>query len=206
MNTASRWYLQEHGPFAISGVTPKNQGTKAQTGKKRSILYLARGPGDIVEVDTADIQLLPASASSISLPATSLLAAMYWRFTAEPPRTRQLASWIHSSNGWALPFAPFRWTVAPSSWLSSRSPAENGESGSSPYPPRSPKLNGHVERAQRTHKVEFYRYADPPLSLTGINKALRTWERVHNCIRPHQALGYLTPKAFYQRHLALERS
>jgi len=73
-------------------------------------------------------------------------------------------------------------------------------------PPRSPKLNGHVERAQRTHKEEFYRYADLPLSLTGINKALRTWERVHNCIRPHQALGYLTPKAFYQRHLALERS
>jgi len=55
-------------------------------------------------------------------------------------------------------------------------------------------------------KEEFYRYADLSLSLTGINKALRTWERVHNCIRPHQALGYLTPKAFYQRHLALERS
>ena len=54
--------------------------------------------------------------------------------------------------------------------------------------------------------MEFYRYADLSLSLTGINKALRTWERVHNCIRPHQALGYLTPKAFYQRHLALERS
>ena len=29
-------------------------------------------------------------------------------------------------------------------------------------PPRSPKLNGHVERAQRTHREEFYRFAELP--------------------------------------------
>ena len=65
--------------------------------------------------------------------------------------------------------------------------------------PCSPKLNGHVERAQRTHKEEFYEIRDLPDSLEKVNKMLRAWEEVYNCYRPHQALGYLTPKAFYHR-------
>ena len=74
-----------------------------------------------------------------------------------------------------------------------------------PWPWRRPSastvgwLNGHVERAQRTHKEEFYEVRDLPDSLEGVNKILRVWEEVYNCYRPHQALGYLTPKAFYQR-------
>jgi putative transposase len=63
-------------------------------------------------------------------------------------------------------------------------------------PPRSPKLNGHVERAQRTHREEFYRRVLLPDSLKLINRALRRWENVHNSQRPHQALAYRTPKAF----------
>ena len=40
-------------------------------------------------------------------------------------------------------------------------------------PPHSPKLNGHVERAQRTHKEEFHAYYDGALDLKSQNKALR---------------------------------
>jgi transposase InsO family protein len=46
-----------------------------------------------------------------------------------------------------------------------------------------------VERAQRTHKVEFYAYYDSALDLVSLDKALRRWERVYNTIRPHQSLG-----------------
>jgi putative transposase len=66
-------------------------------------------------------------------------------------------------------------------------------------PPRSPKLNGHVERAQRTHKEEFYyrlAYLD---NLTKLNKLLRRWEDIHNTYRPHQALGQITPLAFHRK-------
>ena len=66
-------------------------------------------------------------------------------------------------------------------------------------PPRSPKLNGHVERAQRTHKEEFYEVSDLPDSLEEVNKMLKAWEEIYNGYRPHQALGYLTPRAFYQQ-------
>jgi putative transposase len=66
-------------------------------------------------------------------------------------------------------------------------------------PPRSPKLNGHVERAQRTHKEEFYYRLSYVDNLTQLNKLLRKWEDIHNTYRPHQALGQITPLAFHQK-------
>jgi putative transposase len=65
-------------------------------------------------------------------------------------------------------------------------------------PPHSPKLNGHVERAQRTHKEEFYAYYEGALDLGSLNKALRRWERVYNTVRPHQSLGRRTPARYLQ--------
>ena len=69
-------------------------------------------------------------------------------------------------------------------------------------PPRSPKLNGCVERAQRTHTEEFHEVNDFPLEIAALNQELRAWELTYNTVRPHQALGYLTPLAFWQRWLA----
>jgi transposase InsO family protein len=63
-------------------------------------------------------------------------------------------------------------------------------------PPRSPKLHGTVERANRTHLEEFYEVADAEPSLVAFQAGLRAWEIVYNTIRPHQALGYLTPAEY----------
>ena len=60
-------------------------------------------------------------------------------------------------------------------------------------PPRSPKLNGHVERVNRTHRQEFWELYDGELELPPLQAALRAWEETYNHARPHQALGYLTP-------------
>ena len=65
-------------------------------------------------------------------------------------------------------------------------------------PPRSPKLNGHVERAHRTHTEEFYEVTDASFNIPELNRVLLEWEKVYNTIRPHQALGYLTPQEFLQ--------
>ena len=46
-------------------------------------------------------------------------------------------------------------------------------------PPRSPKLNGHVERAQRTHTEEFYEVTDTSFELPELNQALLKWEKVY---------------------------
>ncbi len=65
-------------------------------------------------------------------------------------------------------------------------------------PPRSPKLNGRVERLNRTFREEFWELYDGDLDLPPLRAALREWETAYNHARPHQALGYLTPAA----HLA----
>jgi transposase InsO family protein len=67
-------------------------------------------------------------------------------------------------------------------------------------PPRSPKLNGCVERAHRTHLEEFYQIYNYGLDLNSLNVTLSEWERIYNHVRPHQSLDNLTPAEYIQRH------
>ena len=69
-------------------------------------------------------------------------------------------------------------------------------------PPRSPKLSGCVERAQRTHTEEFYEVTPFSLEIVALNRELLAWERTYNTVRPHKALGYLTPAQFLNRWTA----
>jgi len=58
--------------------------------------------------------------------------------------------------------------------------------------PRSPQLNGKVERSHRTDKDEFYQlltYTDD----VDLNKKLETWENFYNFNRPHGAFDGKTP-------------
>jgi len=68
-------------------------------------------------------------------------------------------------------------------------------------PPRSPKLQGYVERSNRTHREEFYEVEDIETKIEDHNRQLEGWHRVYNYIRPHQSLKYLTPNEFYERWL-----
>jgi transposase InsO family protein len=65
--------------------------------------------------------------------------------------------------------------------------------------PRSPRLNGQVERAHRTHREEFYELTGCSFELGELREELLGWEQTYNTIRPHQALGYLTPQQFLQQ-------
>lgn len=62
-------------------------------------------------------------------------------------------------------------------------------------PPRSPKLNGRVERLNGTARREFWECYDGDLELPALQTALQAWEHQYNTVRPHQALGYETPSA-----------
>jgi transposase InsO family protein len=66
-------------------------------------------------------------------------------------------------------------------------------------PPRSPELNGCVERAHRTHTEEFYEVTGSSFELAELRIELMHWEQIYNTIRPHQALGYLTPFEFIKQ-------
>lgn len=63
-------------------------------------------------------------------------------------------------------------------------------------PPRSPKLNGRVERLNGTSRREFWECYDGDLDLPTLTSSLRRFETQYNTERPHQALGDRTPAAF----------
>ncbi len=39
-----------------------------------------------------------------------------------------------------------------------------------------------------------------PFTVAAMGAALREWEHVYNTVRPHQALGYLTPLQFWEAY------
>ena len=53
--------------------------------------------------------------------------------------------------------------------------------------------------AHRTHTEEFYEVTECSFDLCELREELLEWEEVYNTIRPHQALGYLTPLKFLEQ-------
>jgi len=64
-------------------------------------------------------------------------------------------------------------------------------------PPHSPKLNGMVERMQRTSREEIYDIKDVSINITEHNNLLAEQDRIYNYIRPHDSLDLLTPYEYY---------
>ena len=62
-------------------------------------------------------------------------------------------------------------------------------------PPKSPKLNGHVERMQRTFKDEFYT-RPLPSRIPELQRELDAYLDYYNRERPHRALNGLAPLEF----------
>ena len=68
--------------------------------------------------------------------------------------------------------------------------------------PNYPQGNGRIERSFRTDDDEFYHVEELPADLGGLEHALLAWNQVYETVRPHQALGYLTPDQFYHQWTA----
>ncbi len=158
--------------------------------------YQARQPGDLVQVDTLDVRPLPGVVlkhfTARDVVSRWDVLEIYSRATATTA-VRFLDTLLAR-----MPFTVRAIQVDGGSEFQAGFETACQEKGIRLFvlPPRSPKLNGHVERAQRTHTEEFYELYDGDLQLAPLNQALRTWEQVYNTVRPHQALAYLTPKAF----------
>jgi putative transposase len=66
-------------------------------------------------------------------------------------------------------------------------------------PPKSPKLNGVVERMNRTSREEIYDLGlHEQTNIAEHNQLLKDQDYVYNYIRPHEALGLLTPSKYYE--------
>lgn len=158
--------------------------------------YAVSRPGDLVQVDTLEVRPVPG--------------VVFKQFTARDVVSR----WdVIQAHGRATAFAASQFLET----LLHRMPfpiralqVDGGSEFAAEFelacqqrglrlfvlPPRSPKLNGSVERANRTHTEEFYQVNACSLEMKKLNRELRQWERIYNTVRPHQSLGYLTPRQF----------
>jgi len=166
--------------------------------------YAVSRPGDLVQVDTLEVRPVPG--------------VVFKQFTARDVVSR----WdVIQAHGRATAFAASQFLET----LLQRMPfpvralqVDGGSEFAAEFepacqrrglrlfvlPPRSPKLNGAVERANRTHTEEFYQVNPCSLEMNKLNRELRHWEHIYNTVRPHQSLGYLTPRQFLI-HLSSQR-
>jgi transposase InsO family protein len=190
--------LKRQGRLPLADLRDPWMGSRLQirpyaTRKPRD--YLARLPGDLVQIDSADVRLDHEGHTYKHFSARDVVSrwdvlGVYSRATAATARDF-LDAVIER-----MP-APVRAIqVDGGSEFKAEFEVACREKGLRLFvlPPRSPRLNGCVERAQRTHKEEFYQMLDPPDSLDELRRLLLAHERCYNTLRPHQALGQLTPQ------------
>ncbi|MEO5919390.1 MAG: integrase core domain-containing protein [Candidatus Limnocylindrales bacterium] len=158
--------------------------------------WAVEAPGDLVELDTLDIRPLP---DKVWKQFTARDVVSRWD-TVELGRraTAQAAAVVLDRLAERMPFPVRAISIDNGSEFMAEFEAACEVRGIRLFvlPPRSPKLHGAVERANRTHTEEFYELTDAEPTLEAFQVELRAWETVYNTIRPHQALGYLTPAEY----------
>lgn len=192
--------LKDNGKL-IEGFNPikaRKARKKRPHARRKPKGYRAVRPGDIVQVDTLDVRPVPG---------------IYWyQFTARDVVSRwdvlhlaQGKSSLHARNALhaLLERAPFEVkAIQVDGGSEYRALFEEAaqELGIKMFvlPPKSPNLNAHVERAQRTHTEEFYETRLDSLDREEAAEQLADWEYIYNNIRPHQSLGYKTPVEYLE--------
>jgi len=155
--------------------------------------HQVRKPGDLVEVDTLDIRPLPG----VSLKHfTAQDIVSHWDVIEVHSRATAATAthFLHKLVS-RMPFPVKAIQVDGGSEFMAEFEVACSQRDIRLFilPPHSPKLNGQVERAHRTHIEEFYEVYEGEWSQGSLNPALLLWERDYNTIRPHQALNNLTP-------------
>jgi len=161
--------------------------------------YVVEQPGDLVQLDTLDIRPLPGAVFKHFTARDSIsrwdVLEIYSRATAST------AAHFLDKLERCMPFPIRAVQVDGGAEFEAVFEEECQKRGIKLFvlPPRSPKLNGCVERAHRTLTEEFYEVTDSLFELAELRVELSNWERIYNTVRPHQALDYLTPLNFLEQ-------
>jgi putative transposase len=188
-------YLKRSGqlkePLRRSLVGRRSWSRPYATRKPRE--YQPTAPGDLVQIDTTDIR--PCSGVVLKQFTTVDVVSRWSVPTIASAATASLALRALDALQARAPFPIRAIQVDGGSEFMAEFEAACKERGIQLFelPPRSPKLNGRVERANRTYKDEFYDCSTAEPTVKSFARDLRRWEHVYNHIRPHQALGYRTP-------------
>lgn len=178
----------------------RNARKKRPYARRKPREYVAKIPGDIVQIDTLEVRPVPGT--------------RWFQYTARDMVSRWDVLHVATTNSSGnardalkalLQRAPFEVrAIQVDGGAEYRKHFEEAAErlGIRMFvlPPRSPNLNAHVERAQRTHTEEFYEtrlenYDD----IESVRHELADWEYIYNNIRPHHSLDYQTPAEYIER-------
>lgn len=177
-------------------ISARKRRTKRFYATRKPKQFPVERPGDLVQLDTLDIRPFPGF-SVKQFTARDFISR--WDVCEVHSRaTAQTAKAFLKTLVNRMPFTIKAIQIDGGSEFFSHFEEECKRRGILLFvlPPKSPKLNGRVERANRTHTEEFYQINDCPWSLPELNVQLKQWENTYNYLRPHQALGYLTPAEY----------
>ena len=186
-------------------VSARRRGFKRPYAVRKPKDYQVAQPGDLIQLDTLDIRPLPGVVfkhfTARDIISRWDIIEVYRRATAST------ATHFLDKLEQRLPFTIRAIQVDGGSEFEAVFEEECQRRGIKLFvlPPRSPKLNGCVERAHRTHTEEFYEVTESSFDLTELRDELLQWERTYNTIRPHQALGYMTPLKFLEQWKETQR-
>ena len=142
--------------------------------------YEVTQPGDLVQLDTLDIRPLPGVVlkhfTARDIISRWDVVEVYSRATAHT------AARFLDKLERCMPFSLRAIQVDGGSEFEAVFEEECQRRGIRLFvlPPRSPKLNGYVERAHRTHTEEFYEVTDSSFDLADLRGELSQWEKIYN--------------------------
>jgi transposase InsO family protein len=177
----------------------KGRGKRRKYAMRKPKGYKVGGAGDLVQVDTVDVRPVPGAVFK-QFTARDVISKWDVCGVASRATARATASFLDELEE-RMPFPIKAIQVDGGSEFKAQfeEECEKRQIRLFVLPPRSPKLNGCVERANRTHKEEFYEVYYMTYTVAGIRAAQRKWEMIYNTVRPHQALEYLTPLEYLQQ-------
>jgi transposase InsO family protein len=176
----------------------RRQLSKRPHAKRRDWDYVPKAPGDLVQVDTLHV-VQEEGSKRYQFTASDYIS----KFTARAVGnniTSTAASRIVEAIFDRLPVKPRAIQVDGGSEFMAVFEKTCQLKGITLYvlPPHSPKLNGVVERMNRTSREEIYDLGLHALTnITEHDNLLKEQDYIYNHIRPHEALGMKTPQEYY---------
>ena len=180
-------------------VSAHRRGIKRPYAVRKPKEYQVTQPGDLIQLDTLDIRPLPGV---VLKHFTAHDVISRWDVVSVHSRATAItAAHFLDKLEQRMPFTVRAIQVDGGLEFEATFEEECQRRGIKLFvlPPRSPKLNGYVERAHRTHSEEFYEVTESSFDIAELRGELLEWERVYNTVRPHQALAYLTPLKFLEQ-------
>lgn len=171
--------------------------TKRPYAERKPRGFKPEHPGDLVEIDT--VYVYPLSGETrYQFTATDTVSRHTAR-TAATSKASRSAKQLFEAMAERFPFLVKAVQVDGGSEFMAEFEREAETRGIRLFvlPPNSPKLNGMVERMQRTSKEEIYDIQLVPLAIQEHNQLLKKEDQIYNHIRPHDSLNLLTPNEYY---------